>query len=338
MDPVTHGLVAATLDRAGLRAISPSAMLILIVSGMAPDLDLLSYAGGAGAYFHFHYAVLHSILGGAALAVAIAVAFWLASRGAQHHRLRFARVLLLCLIGASVHVLLDCLGADGVQLFWPFQERWFSLDLLPHIDPWILAVLIACLLAPALVRLISEEIGERKKKRAVSKSAVAALILVALYIGERGLLHQGAMQTLMAHDYHGAAPLAAGAFPDSVSPLVWRGVAATENTIEQINVPLGSGSEFRSDSSATIYKPEDSLALDVAQRTSFAKQFLRYARFPLAELQTIPDGVLVTIRDVRFPADSDALENLRAVIELDGELHLRSEEIEFATAVSTPRE
>ena len=121
-----------------------------------------------------------------------------------------------------------------------------------------------------------------------------------------------------------------------MSPLVWRGVAATENTIEQINVPLGSGSEFRPDSSVTIYKPEDSLALDVAQRTAFAKEFLRYARFPLAEIQTIPNGVLVTIRDVRFPADSDALENLRAVIELDGELHLRSEEIEFATAVSTP--
>jgi inner membrane protein len=331
MDPVTHGLVAATLDRAGLRGISPSAMLILIVSGMAPDLDLLSYAGGAGAYFRFHYAVLHSILGGAALAVAIAVAFCAAIRGPQGQRLRFARVLLLCVVGAGTHALLDCFGADGVQLFWPFQGRWFSLDLLPHIDPWILAVLIACLLLPALLRLVSEEIGERKKKSALSKSAVAALILVAMYIGERGLLHQRAMQTLMAHYYHGAAPLDAGAFPDSVSPLVWRGVVATENTIEQISVPLGSGSEFRPDSSVTIYKPEDSLALDVAQRTPFAQEFLGYARFPLAELQTIPSGELVTIRDVRFPADSDALENLRAVIELDGELHLRSEEMEFAS-------
>jgi membrane-bound metal-dependent hydrolase YbcI (DUF457 family) len=338
MDPVTHGLVAATLDRAGLRAISPSAMLILIVSGMAPDLDLLSYAGGAGTYFHFHYAVLHSILGGAVLAFAIAAFFCVASRGRQHQRLRFARVLLLCFVGASMHVLLDCLGADGVQLFWPFQERWFSLDLLPHIDPWILAVLIACLLLPALLRLVSEEIGERKKKSAVSKSAVAALILVALYIGERAVLHRHAIETLMAHDYHGAAPLDAGAFPDSVSLLVWRGVAATENTIEQIDVPIGSSNEFRPDSSVTIYKPEDSLALDVAQRTRLAQEFLGYARFPLAELQTIPNGVLVTIRDVRFPADSDALENLRAVIELDGELHLRSEEIEFASAVVNPRE
>jgi membrane-bound metal-dependent hydrolase YbcI (DUF457 family) len=334
MDPVTHALVSATLDRAGLRQVSPYAMLILVVSGTAADLDLLSYFGGAGAYFHYHCAVLHSILGSAAMTVAIALAFCIFGRGPERQPLRFARVLLLCAIGAGMHVLLDCLGADGVQLFWPFRSRQFSLDLLPQIDPWILGVLIVGLLLPALFRLVSEEIGERKKKKTVSKGAVAALALVALYIGARGLLHQRAMQTLMAHDYHGAVPIAAGAFPDSPSPFLWRGVVATANTIEQISVLVGSGDEFHADSSLTSYKPEDSLALDVAQRTPFAKQFLRYARFPLAELETIPAGSLITLRDLRFSPDSDSPGNLRAVIELDSQLHVRSEEIEFAEAAA----
>jgi membrane-bound metal-dependent hydrolase YbcI (DUF457 family) len=329
MDVVTHALASAAMERAGLRVVSPSAMVVLVVSGTAADLDLLSYLDGASGYFHYHYALLHSVLGSAVLATAIAAGFYLWARGPHGERLRFARVLLLCVIGAGVHVLLDCLGADGVQLFWPFRQRWFSLDLLPHIDPWILGALIIGLVLPALFRLVSEEIGERKKKKPVSKGAVTALIVMTLYIGERALLHRHAMQALMSHDYHGAAPWAAGAFPDSPSLFLWRGVVETANTIEQIDVPLGPGGEFRPSSSLTVFKPNDSLALDVARRTAFAREFLTYARFPMAELQTIPNGSLVIIRDMRFSPESDALGNLRAAIELDGQTHVRSEELEF---------
>jgi hypothetical protein len=161
---------------------------------------------------------------------------------------------------------------------------------------------------------------------------VAALLVMAAYCGERALLHERAVQTLMAHDYHGAAPMRAGAFPDPVSLFLWRGLVATANTIEQVSVPVGGRDEFRASSSLTTYKPEDSLALDVAQRTPFAREFLRYARFPIAEVESIPNGSLVTIRDLRFAGDSDAPGNLRAVIELDSQVHVRSEEMEFAGA------
>lgn len=342
MDPVTHALLSASLDRAGLRRISRSALLILIISGTAADLDLLSYFGGAGAYFHYHFALLHSILGSAILAVVVALGFYFFSRRAPSRPsrppLRFAPVLLLCFIGAGVHVLFDCLGADGVQLFWPFHTRWFALDVLPQVDPWILAALVVGIVVPALFRLVSEEIGERKKKRVVSKGAVAALIVIIVYAGARGVLHRHAVETLMSYDYHGAPPLSAGAFPDSASPFLWRGVVETANTIEQIDVSLNSGEEFRASSSLTTYKPPSSRALDAARRALLADQFLRYARFPLAETQTIPAGTLVTLRDLRFPSDSDSRGNMCAVIELDGQLNIRSEEIDFAGAVTTPRE
>lgn len=331
MDVVTHALASAAMERAGLRAVSPSAMLILLVSGTAADLDLLSYFGGASGYFHYHLALLHSVLGTAVLALAVAAGFCLWARGPRGERLRFRPVLLLSAMGAGVHVFLDCLGADRIELLWPFRERWFSLDLLPAIDPWILGALIVGLLVPALFRLVSEEIGERRKRKVVSKGAVAAVIVVALYIGERALLHQHALEALMSHDYHGAAPLSAGAFPDSLSPFLWRGVVDTANTIEQVDVPLGPSDEFRPSSSLTVYKPEASLALDVARRTPFAREFLGYARFPLGELETIPNGLLVTIRDLRFAPESEAAGNLRAAIELDGQMHVRSEELEFAS-------
>lgn len=342
MDPVTHALLSASLDRAGLRRVSRNALWILIVAGTIADLDLLSYFGGASAWFHYHFALLHSVLGSAIVALAVAFAFYFYSRRApsQPSRppLRFAPVLLLCIIAAAVHILFDCLGADGVQLFWPFRTRWFALDLLPQIDPWILAALIIGIVLPALFRLVSEEIGERKKKGTVSKGAIAALIVVALYTGERGVLHRHAIETLMSYDYHGAAPLSAGAFPDSPSPFLWRGVVETSNTIEQIDVPLNSGEEFRASSSLTTYKPPSSPALSASRRALLADQFLRYARFPLAETQTIPAGTLVTFRDLRFPSDSDSPENVRAIIELDGQLNIRSEEIDFASAIPNSRE
>ena len=172
MNPITQVLVAVALDRAGLRRISRMAMPILVLSGVAADLDLVSYFGGANAYLHYRCAVLHSIVGAPILAVLMALAFWQASRRNQA-ALRFSRVLLLCVIGIGVHILLDVTTADGVQLLWPFRVRWFSLDLLSGVDPWILAVLAAGLLVPALFHLVSEEIGSKKKSQRPSKGAIA---------------------------------------------------------------------------------------------------------------------------------------------------------------------
>lgn len=305
------------------------AIAILVVSGVAPDLDWLSYFGGARVYFHFHYALLHSIAGAAILAIAIAVIFWLIGRRNAAAPLRFWRVLLLCAIGAGTHIFLDVATADGVQLLWPFRMHWFSWDVLPEIDPWILGVLLAGLLLPSLFHLVSEEIGARKKKRKASKGAIAALVLVTLYIGARAELHATAVETLLAHDYHGAAPMVAGAFPDSASPLFWRGVLDTRNTIEEVTVPVG-GDVFDANSSLTHYKPANSPALDAARKAPLAKQFLRYARFPLANLENLPDGYRVTLRDLRFPDDADAHADMVAVIDLDSHFAVRGAAIEFA--------
>jgi len=333
LDPITHALISAALDRAGLRRVSRNALAILVVAGVAPDLDLLSYFGGARAYFHDHYALLHSIAGAAILAFVIALIFWLVGRRNARAPLRFWHVLLLCAISVTVHILLDVAGTDGVQLFWPFRMHWFSWDILPGVDLWLLTILLAGLLVPGLFHLVSEEIGARKKRQGPSRGAIAALVLVALYIGARAELHSTAVQLLLTHDYHGATPMVAGAFPDSASPLFWRGVVDTPNTIENVSVPLIGGA-FDANSSLTHFKPASSPALDAARNAPLAKQFLRYARFPLANLDKLPDGYRVTLRDLRFPDDADTPADLVAVINLDSHLAVRRQFIEFAAGAS----
>lgn len=322
--------MAVALDRAGLRRVSRMALPILIVSGVAADLDLLSYFGGANAYLHYRYAVLHSFVGAPILAILIALAFWLASRRNQAP-LRFSRVLLLCVIGIGVHILLDVATADGVQLLWPFRARWFSWDLLSGVDPWILAVLAAGLLLPALFHLVSEEIGSKKKRQRPSKGAIAVLVIAALYIGVRAEMHGTAVQTLLGQDYHGATPLVAGAFPDSASLFLWRGVIDTKNTIEVVSVPVGGGDIFDASSSLTHYKPGSSPAIDAARDAPLAQEFVRYARFPLADMENTAHGYRVTLRDFRFPEDADTPDNMIAVIELNANFTLRAQEVEFAS-------
>src|SRR6185437_4566798 len=333
MDPFTHALTSFALERAGLRRVSRSALPILLVAGVAADLDLLTYFGGANAYFHYHYAALHSILGSAILVFIAALAFWIFDRGAKRPPLRFLRVLILCLIATALHVLLDCFGAEGVQLLWPFHIRWFSLDWLPELDPWIIAILLIGSLLPALFRLVTEEISSRKQKHSISKGAAVALAVMAVYIAGRAVLHHSAVQTLLEHDYHGAAPLVAGAFPDSDSPFVWRGVIDTTNTIEVVDVPVGIAGTFSPAfnpmAGLSHFKPPSSPELDAARRAPLAADFLRYARFPLASLQTISGGSIVTLRDWRFAEDSPSSANLTVVIQLNNARRLQEEHFEF---------
>ena len=336
MDPFTHALTSFALERAGLRRVSRSALPILFVAGVAADLDLLSYFGGANAFFHYHYAVLHSILGSAILVFVVAAAFFIFDRGAKRPPLRFSRVLILCAIAAALHVALDFFGAEGVQLLWPFQIRWFSLDWLPELDPWLIAILLIGCFLPALFRLITEEISSRKQKHKMSAGAAVALALMAAYIAGRAVLHHSAMQTLVEHDYHGAAPLVAGAFPDSDSPLVWRGVIDTASTIEVVSVPVGIVDTFNALSSLTHFKVPNSSELDAARKAPLAAEFLRYARFPLANVQNISGGSIITLHDLRFAQDSSSSANLDAVIQLDNARRLQDEHLEFPSA-SPPR-
>lgn len=329
MDPVTHALASAALDRAGLHLLSRRSLLILIASGVAADLDWLSSFLGAGSYLRWHDALLHSLLGSAILAVVMATIFWLACRNDAKSPLRFRPVLLLCAIGASAHLLLDLATAGGVRLLWPFQPRWIAFDWLPEIDAWILAILLIGLLLPGLFRLVSEEIGAKKKGRAPSKMAIASLVIVALYVGLRAEMHSSAIQALLSSDYHGRTPLVAGAFPDSTSPFSWYGVVDTSNTIETLQVNVGPSASLDAETSITHFKPESSVALDAARRAPLARIFMAYARFPMAEVEDLDSGYRVTIRDMRFAARSDSAANMAAIIELDKSLAVRDARIEF---------
>ncbi|MGB8523617.1 MAG: metal-dependent hydrolase, partial [Candidatus Acidiferrales bacterium] len=338
MDPVTHGLASLALARVAQKRLPRYGTSMLVVSGVAADLDYLSYFGGAAAFLRFHRTLLHSILGSALIACVTAAAFFALSKAHSRKResenptsmrreLTFGLALFVCAIGAASHILLDLVSGIGVQLFWPFRAGWQGWDLLTNLDPWILVLLILALLLPELFRLVSDEIGEKKGSSRGRGAAIAALSLLVVYIGARADLHSKAINLLTSREYHGRPPLAASAFPLPSTPFGWRGVVSTDATVEELRVSLFPGAEFDPDRSFTRYKPDPSAALEAGRRTQAAKTFLAYAAIPFASVNHIEEGYRFELRDLRFAPNDASPENIVARADFNSSLQIQLEEL-----------
>lgn len=339
MEILTHALIALTLARAGQKLLPRYGLAMLVVPGVAADLDFLSYFGGPSAYLRFHRGVLHSVLGSVVLVCVLALVFWAVARRAAAKnsalnlpRLSFLSAAVVCGVAVAVHLLFDLASGIGVQLLWPFREKWTAWDLVNALDPWVLVVLVLGLALPEVLRLVSEEIGERNREPRGRVAAIVTLLLLLLYFGARAGLHSRAVGELNAREYHGAPPLAVGAFPSSISLLDWRGVVSTDNDIEVIEISLAPGAGFDPERAVRHYKPEESAALEAGQNTAAARTFLRYARFPLAALERGDEGYRFTLRDMRFPAGDGSADDILVRVELDADLRVKSGEFRCANS------
>jgi membrane-bound metal-dependent hydrolase YbcI (DUF457 family) len=338
LEPVTHALTSLALARAAANRLPRFGTAMIVVAGVAPDLDYASYFAGASLFIRVHRALLHSIFGGALLACAIAAAFCYLDRKRPAKistpPLRFAVALAACALGFVAHLLLDVASGEGVQSLWPFRGGWQAWDLLTDFDPWILFFLLAGLLIPPLLKLISEEIGDRRETSGPQRGAIAALALALIFVGARAWYHSRAVELLLSNEYHRRAPLAAGAFPHSASPFDWHGVVTTENTLEEIHISLASGATFDPDRSLSHFKPEDSPALEAAQRTRATFLLLSFARFPLARVDRREDGYRFILRDLRFPESDANPANVLALVDVDSQFQVRREALLFAASTT----
>lgn len=339
MEILTHALVSLMLARAGRKLLPRYGIAMLVVSGVAADLDFLSYIGGPSAYLQFHRGVLHSFAGSVVLVCALAAGFWAIDRrlgaksvGSKLPPLSFLAAVVVCAVGVVVHVVLDLTSGIGVRLLFPFRPGWTAWNLLGNLDPWILVLLALGLLLPEVFRLVSEEIGERGKGPRGQRAAVVTLLLLLIYMGARAGLHSRAVNELNSREYRGAAPLDVGAFPSALSPFAWRGLVATDNTIAVMEISLVPGAGFDPDRAVAHYKPEDSAALEAAQNTFAAKTFLRYARFPLAGLERGDEGYRFTLRDLRFAPGDGSADNIIVRVELSADLRVTRQEFRYANS------
>lgn len=329
MEPVTHAVASIALGRAGLNRLTRAATPMLLVSGLGADLDWVTRFWGARAFLHGHRTATHSLLGTAAIAIAVAAAFYLAGRRYLKLAAGMFSALVICAIGAGTHLLLDLFNGYGVQLLWPFKAKWYAWDLADSVDAWILLFLLAGLLTPELFHLVLEEIGSRPKRHGRQRGAIVGLALVFLFLGGRELAHQRAIALLDSREYRGQEPLQVAAFPHPSTPLIWSGVVETDNAVFNVEVPLFPEMAYDPEQAAAHFKPEETLTLKNAGSSAAAKEFLSYARFPLASVEPEADGYQVHLRDMRFASELPGRRGIVAVIDLNAQSLVINARLEF---------
>jgi inner membrane protein len=329
MEPVTHALTSIALGRAGLNKMTRAATPMLLVSGLIADVDWLTRLGGAGAFLRGHRTVTHSLVGTAVVITAVAAGSWLIGCKYTKLAVRIFPALVICAVGAGVHLLLDLLNGYGVKLFWPFSPKWYSWDIVYPVDSWILFFLLAGLLLPELFRLVLEEIGSKPKHRGRQRGAIFGLVCVVLVIGGRAFAHQRAIALLDSRDYRRQTPLAVAAFPRPSNPLLWSGVVETDNAVINLEVPMGLGSNFDPELADVHFKPQPSETLKNAVASAAAVEFLNFARFPLASVQPEGDGFQVRLRDMRFASELAGRRGIVAVIHLNAQSLVIDDRVEF---------
>lgn len=333
MEPVTHALSSLALARAVEHRLPRFGAAMILVSGVVADLDYLSYFEGAGAFLKFHRAVLHSLLGSAVLILGVAAVFlWLDRKvpaKKSHLPLRIVAAIRFCCLGVAWHLVLDFCSGEPVQLFWPFRVSSSAWNFAADFDLWILMLLLAGLLLPLLFRLVNEEVAGHKMTGG-RRGGLVTLGLLLAYVGARGVLHRHAEDLLRSREYHGRAPVFVGAFPKSTSPFEWRGVVFTDDSIEELELSVAPGGEFDPDRSLSHIKPEDSPALDAGEATPIAKQFLEYARFPLASVSPLENGSRFELRDLQFAREDTSPANIFVRVDFDTNLQIKRAECRYA--------
>jgi membrane-bound metal-dependent hydrolase YbcI (DUF457 family) len=326
MDAFTHGLASYCVTRAAFPRASRATMMAAILAGSAANLDQLSAMVSPSAFLDWHRTVTHSIVGTLVIAIIFSMAAALiARRKPNADGLR--TILLAVLAACALHIAMDVTQNEGVQVLWPFRGQRYSASLVAHFDLWILVILMAGVLLPQLLALVTEEIGAKSKAPRGRVGAILSLLGVVVYIGARFILHGNAVGMMDARTYRRELPRRVGAFAESDSLFQWHGVVETERAFYDLNVDLALGSTFNPDAGVVYYKPEMSPALEAAQKTEVARRFLQAAEFPKATVEKTDTGYRVQIRDLAERRDTRFGPHVIATIQTDANARVVSEEL-----------
>src|SRR6185437_4975961 len=196
MDNLTHTAVGLFLSRAGWNSRTPRATAILLLAANAPDIDIVTLAGGPVNYLHYHRHLTHSLL---AMPV-MAILSVLLVRFAGRKPVNWAPAFLAALTGVASHLLLDLTNVYRVRLLLPFSGEWLGLDTTGVVDYCIWAILLLGIAAPFVGRLVTGEITSKasRPKHYGRGGAIFALLFVALYDCGRLAMHSRAVAELQS--------------------------------------------------------------------------------------------------------------------------------------------
>jgi inner membrane protein len=321
LDPVTHMLTGACLGRAGLNRKTGLATLTLVLAAEAPDLDVVWYFAGSAAGLQHHRGITHSLLGAPFMAAIVTAGVY----GIYLLLKRFGRppklppdwklLYLYALLASLLHLFQDFTNNYGVRPFAPFNEKWYSWDIIFIVDPIMLAAMFLALVLPGLFALVTEEIGSRRPQFRGRGGAVCALLCIAAVLLLRDFEHRRAVTALNARTYRNEDPLRASAFPHAINPFAWNGVVETHDFF--ILLPVNSQSGDIDPDNLAVFrpKPEETPVTLAAKKSYFGRVYLDWAEYPLVTAERIEGGrYQVHFEDLRFQSAGDIRQRRQPVL------------------------
>jgi membrane-bound metal-dependent hydrolase YbcI (DUF457 family) len=339
LDNLTHSLFGLTLARTPLGRAGRGTTTALLLASNAPDIDIVTAAGGAARYLEWHRGPTHGPPGLVGLSLLVAALVWAGRRRDRSTGDAGASFLMLWVVsavGIACHVLMDLPTAYGTRLFSPVSWTWFSIDLMPIVDVYLLAILAACMWFARGGRDERERLALRRRNAAI------ALVLMAANYGVRAVSHRAALERApqvfgarmpswcagatapgggFAHwpdqpernprdvATLGRCTLALAAMPDFFSPFRWRLIAQLPGEYEVRDVDLLTGRGMPDERLASRRQSERipnhwTPAVTRAAEAPLARTFLGFSRFPAAR-SVIGDDGTATVRwtDVRFESE-----------------------------------
>lgn len=330
MDAATHALASLAVARAALPRASRSTWVLVILAGTFADVDFLSANFGPSAYLRWHRTCTHSLVIALVVAVLLGLVFRFWIRPSSLAPVSPVAASAVLLASSLLHIALDACQSYEISPLWPFRNTRLAWDWVAAVDPWIIAIFLATLLLPELLRLVGDEIASKRTNVRGRWGAVWGLVLVFVYIGARAVMHSNAVATLQSRTYRGELPRRVGAFPEAVSLFTWHAVVETEHAMHQLVIDISPGAPFDPEASVALFKPEPSPTLDVSLKTPAARQFLAFARFPKATVEKNESGYEVEILDLRDVAVGGSSRDIVAAISVDLNLAVRDASLIWA--------
>ncbi|MBA2305038.1 MAG: metal-dependent hydrolase [Acidobacteria bacterium] len=289
MDNVCHTLVGMAVARAGFRERTALATTTAAIAANLPDLDVLVFATDVPSVA-FRRGITHGVPAQVLLPIACAGIMWQIGRrreraggiGTAPH---FGWLLALSCIGILTHVFLDFLNTYGIRLLSPLSQRWFYGDAVFIVDVWLWLILGA---------------GVVMARRSRPRFAAAALTAATLYVC--GMLVSAAMARRIVHDAWvartGVAPRAFMVGPVPLTPfrreiIIDAGDRYVEGSFRWMPTQV-----FFKD--APIPKNDAHPAVQAARQDPVIRGILVWSRFPAWDTRSVPAGVEVRLRDMRF--------------------------------------
>jgi membrane-bound metal-dependent hydrolase YbcI (DUF457 family) len=197
LDNLTHSLFGVTLARTPLARAGRGTTAALLIASNAPDIDIVTTAGGAVKYLEWHRGMTHGPLGIVGLGVITGGLVWIGRRfydqrerqtdaggdpnAADSRDAPLGMLIAVSIVGVLLHVLMDLPTSYGTRLLSPFDWHWFAMDWMPIADIYLLMALVIGLLGRSNVQ-------QRRAK------AAFVLMLMATNYGVRAASHYQALE------------------------------------------------------------------------------------------------------------------------------------------------